>query len=227
MNLTPPQISRFWREWSSVIRYQRWRGVLTADQIDCKRKELLARAGFLSLTQVDKRAGFDRVLTELRAMQDDVERTVEAADDTIADGRRYRALITLEIIPCLALYEMNPMDYLVTVISGLVRWNKIDQPERPPTLDDLDARPTFKTVDGKLEEGPSQLEQAMMTLNARLHAKRREKIHSIHTMKIMAGVKCSCKLCRERRKRVKNEPTPVVPSCVPSTPKFDPKNAPF
>lgn len=198
MLLSKSQSQRFWREWSAACRYQGWKETLSADEIDAKRKELLARCGFKSLTLVDKTSGFDRVLAELRALQDDLQRTVETEDPTIGAARRFRAVILQEIIPCLALYEDDANVYLTTVISGLVRWNKTDRPERDPTLEDLDAKPTFKkSASGQWREGPSKLEQAMMTLNARLHTKRRDAGDTIHDMKLRAGVACDCKICSQ------------------------------
>ena len=64
MLLTSSQTSRFWREWSSCIRLHNW----SKPDSETQRKALLQRAGFTSLTQVDKLAGFDRVLSELAAI---------------------------------------------------------------------------------------------------------------------------------------------------------------
>ena len=80
MKLSPPQVSRFWREWSAACRAQEWTGHLSAAEIDAKRKELLARAGFGSLTLVDKTRGFDRVLLELAALQDSITKQVQAME---------------------------------------------------------------------------------------------------------------------------------------------------
>jgi hypothetical protein len=61
MHLSKPQISRFFREWQAICRAQD----LTGSEAEAARHELLARAGFTSLTEVDKTAGYDRVLAEL------------------------------------------------------------------------------------------------------------------------------------------------------------------
>ena len=36
MKLSPPQVSRFWREWSAACRAQEWTGHLSAAEIDAK-----------------------------------------------------------------------------------------------------------------------------------------------------------------------------------------------
>ena len=70
MILSKPQQQRFWREWSAACRAQGWTAAntWTSAQIETERHALLSRAGFDSLTQVDKLAGFDRLLAELAAL---------------------------------------------------------------------------------------------------------------------------------------------------------------
>ena len=64
MLLTSPQVSRFWRDWSACTRLHDW----SKPESETQRKAMLARAGFSSLTQVDKLAGFDHVLAEVKAL---------------------------------------------------------------------------------------------------------------------------------------------------------------
>ena len=61
MLLTPSQSSRFWREWAACIRLHKW----SKPDAETQRKALLQRAGFTSLTLVDKLTGYDRVLSAL------------------------------------------------------------------------------------------------------------------------------------------------------------------
>lgn len=74
MNLSREQLNRFWRDWSAGCRTQGWTSEngWTPAEIDAKRKELIERAGFHSLTMVDRVGGFTRVLKELAALQDDL-----------------------------------------------------------------------------------------------------------------------------------------------------------
>lgn len=197
MLLTKSQLSRFWREWSTVVKKNGWDSA-TADQ---RRKALLSRAGFTSLTVVDTRAGFDRVLAELGTERDDLTRTVETEDPTIGEARRLRQVIRKDIVPCLALYEPDPEHYLQSVIEDKIRWNKTDKPTRPPTLDDLTATPVYRRVPPcfALKEFPSQLKQVLMTINARLHAKRKASGHTICDMRTLAGVPCGCAQCANTR----------------------------
>lgn len=75
MLLTKPQLSRFWRTWSRIIASRGW----SPAEAEAQRKALLARAGFSSLTLVDRTAGFDRLLAELAVLQDDLSRAHEAS----------------------------------------------------------------------------------------------------------------------------------------------------
>jgi hypothetical protein len=206
MLLCPGQVSTFWRLWSQACKARGWTAAngLSPAGIDAKRKELLRDWGFDSLTLVDRTKGFTRVKNELIALRgDSVQAGLEADDPALNRARILRHVIRTDILPCLALYESDPGSYLQTVMSGLSRWRKVDRPARPPTLDDFDARPTAaprRPPTYALKPGPSLLEQIMMTLNARLHAKRREFGHSIHYMRTKAGVSCACAACTKARK---------------------------
>jgi hypothetical protein len=70
MELTKAQQQRFWREWGAAKREQGWlpENGWSAEQIENERYALLRRAGFESLTEVDRLAGFDRLLAELAAL---------------------------------------------------------------------------------------------------------------------------------------------------------------
>ena len=81
MLLTPSQQSRFFRDWSSVLKHQKQHGPglpWTREQAEAHRHALLQRAGFQSLRDVDRAAGFDRVLAELGVMRDNLARTSES-----------------------------------------------------------------------------------------------------------------------------------------------------
>lgn len=227
MLLTKPQISRFWREWTAIKRQLKASGSTDA-QCENERYALLQRAGFDSLTEVDTRSGFDRVLAECGAMRDDIKRTIETEDPTIGEARRLREKIRKELLRCLALYEPDAEAYLQAVLRDKIRWYKTDQPTRPPTLDDLTATPTHNRRPPcyALKERPSQLEQLMMTLNARIHAKRKAAGHTIHDMLTRAGLPCTCSQCdrsstRKPAPAIASEPAPrdcESVSSVPSVP---------
>ena len=65
MLLTKPQVCRFFREWSAIVSAAGW----PHDRAEVERHSLLARAGFDSLTRVDKLTGFDSVLAEIKAIR--------------------------------------------------------------------------------------------------------------------------------------------------------------
>ncbi len=68
MLISPDQNRRFWREWNAIVVSKKW----ARPEAEKERKALIARAGFSSLTLVDKVKGFSRVLNELAAMRDDL-----------------------------------------------------------------------------------------------------------------------------------------------------------
>lgn len=81
MLLTPPQLKRFWSKqegWPAVVKARGW----DAAEAELQRKSMLRRAGFTSLTLVDKLTGFDRVLSELAALSrpDDLAPQLRAAE---------------------------------------------------------------------------------------------------------------------------------------------------
>lgn len=79
MQLTKSQLHRFWRDWSDACKTQGWTKAngWTPAQIDNERYSLLRLCGFDSLTEVDRAAGFDKVLGELGRLRDDIARTAE------------------------------------------------------------------------------------------------------------------------------------------------------
>lgn len=202
MKLAPDQVSLFWRLWPQACRANGWtkeRG-LSAAEIDANRKAVLLECGFASLTQVDRVDGFTKVKNKLLILIGvSVQAGREDQDTTENRARTHRYIIEREILPCLALYEEDVTAYVATVIAGKSRYYKTDRPTRPPTLSDLDTKPTFKKVKGKWVKGPSQMHQVLMTLSARLNDKRNAAGDSIHDMKKRAGVPCTCAVCVPRK----------------------------
>lgn len=208
MILAPKQVKEFWCLWPQACRANNWTkdGGMSAAAIDAKRKEILRECGFESLTEVDRTDGFTKVKNKLLILIGvDVKAGTEDQDPTENKGRTHRYVIAKEIIPCLALYEEDVTGYVASVIAGLTRHYKTDRPERPPTLEDLSAKPTFKKRGGKWIKGPSQALQALMTLSARLDDKRKAAGDTVHDMKIKAGLECDCARCCERRRFVARE----------------------
>lgn len=185
--------------WPAAAAAQGW------DKNDrAKRLAVLSQAvnrPLSSASDLDNRADIDAVKAHLKSLTSNLAATIETLDPTIGEARRIRHIVRAEILPCLSLYESDPQGYLATIITDLIRWNKTDRPTRPPTLEDLDAKPILarKGPCHALRQSPSQLHQAMMTLNARLHSKRKAAGHTIHDMLTQAGVFCDCRKCEDAR----------------------------
>lgn len=186
--------------WAQACRQQNWTraGGLSAAEIDVKRKELLARCGFKSLTEVDRLEGFTRVKNELLLLISDhtnLKAAAEVGDVTLNKARNLRHVIMNDLTPCLALYVADVPAYITSIMEDKNRWWKIDRPASEITLQDLDAKPVVRRVKGELKEFASTLEQLRMTLAARLNVLRNKAGDDLHTMKTRAGVPCACKAC--------------------------------
>lgn len=204
MNLSKEQVNKFWSLWAQACRKQGWtrEAGMTAAEIDAKRKELIARCGFDSLTKVDRLDGFTKVKNELLLLVSDntnLKAAAEAGNPELNQARVLKHKIMNELMPCLALYEEDVAGYLTSVMEDKNRWWKIERPACDITLEDLDAKPIFRWVKGERKEFPSTLEQLMMTLNARVNSKRKAAGHSGHEMKMLARVFCDCARCEKAR----------------------------
>lgn len=80
MLLSKDQVRRFFREWKTACENQGWtsQNGWTSAQIENERHQLLDRAGFSSLTDVDRVTGFTAVLKELAILREDLSAMVRA-----------------------------------------------------------------------------------------------------------------------------------------------------
>ncbi len=137
----------------------------------------------------------------------------DAADPAENRARVLRNKITDEIVPCLELYVQDVAAYIAAIMEDKNRWWKIDRPSRGMTLMDLDAKPIFHRdrKSGELREFPSQLEQMVFTLSAclngsgKMRGQKKSRLgfrvaagHTLHEMKVKAGVPCDCAACGAR-----------------------------
>ena len=202
MKLSPAQVKEFWRLWPQACRANAWTkdAGLTPSEIESRRKEFLAACGFDSLTLVDRTDGFTRVLNGLKVLiGTSIQAGMELDDRTLNKARNFKHVIMNELLPCLALYEEDVAGYITSVMEDKNRWWKIDRPARDISLEDLDAKPIYRVKNKVLTEFPSTLEQLMMTINARLHSKRKSAGDTIHDMKVAAKVECDCSKCGKAR----------------------------
>lgn len=202
MKLSPAQVKEFWRLWPQACRANGWTkdAGLTTAEIDARRKEFLSGCGFKSLTLVDRTDGFTRVVNGLKVLiGTSIKAGMELDDPTLNKARNFKHVIMNELMPCLAVYEEDVAGYITTIMEDKNRWWKIDRPARDISLEDLDAKPIYRVKNGVLTEFPSTLEQLMMTINARLHSKRKSAGDTIHEMKVAAQVECDCSKCGKAR----------------------------
>jgi hypothetical protein len=185
MGMTEKQTRMYWRAWAAVRR---------ADP-EADRQALTVQAlGRLRSSKDLTNAELDRVLAAFRAVShpDDVDGQLRPQEQ--AQARRDHRIA--EVMACLRVYRENPEAYVARVIAdrqGLAV-------EAAPALADLDDRPTVRTRrDGVAYEGPSELDQVLMTVWSRIHGLRRKAGHTLHAMRMAAGWWCDCaRICRAK-----------------------------
>ena len=175
---------------------------MTPDQIDGKRKEFLASCGFKSLTEVDRTAGFTKVLHELIVLQGtSLKSAHETIDPSLNEARVLRNQIAAEIVPCLEVYVEHSVGYINAILKNRFRGMK---------LEELNA---------------AQLKAFRDTVNARVQVMRNKAGHSIHQMRMLASVPCNCSDCC--RPTVILPPVPAAPATVQEQPIPEPEKNPF
>lgn len=191
--------------WPDACGFQGWNSEdreLRLEVLSAAVKRPLASASDLGAL-----ADFDQVRQHLEAL---------AGKLTQHDGRaaRYRVKFHRQL-RCLALYVEDATAYAKTVIRDKFHRAGCDHEgfanaDARRLAEWLSAAPTvrFDRREQKLVEGPSQLEQLVMTLDERLHAKGKEDGqgagfrvragHTMHDMLTAAGLQCPCKDCSRR-----------------------------
>ena len=156
-----------------------------------------------SATDLNHTSDVDAIKTLLLMLADNLKATDEHGKPERGHGRRWRDVLA-DHMKCLALYPGDqPMGlagaqaFVQTIIND--KFNHARQ-FQTMTLEDVDDRPRFveNKRTGKLDEKPSQMEQLLWTVNARLNGKngyRAKAGHSMHDMYMAAGLPCACRWC--------------------------------
>lgn len=163
-----------------------------------------------STNDLDNKKDVDRVKACLGMLADNLKLTAEVGQPQFGRARRLRDVIR-DQIKCLALYVPRPRAYVAEIINDKFNsWRKYGP---PVGIKDLTDAPIYRTdkKSGAVKELPSQLDQLVMRVSAVLNQKRNENklvpawAHiqgteplTIHEMKLTAGVRCDCAVCRKR-----------------------------
>jgi len=155
-----------------------------------------------SASALNHTSDVDAVKTLLLMLADSVRGADEHGKPERGTGRRHMNVLDEKIL-CLSQYPLDkPMGmagahaFVQTLIDYKFNFGRVDK----MTLDDIDDRPRVlpNKKTGELEERPSQKEQLMMTVNARLNGKhgfRARASHSMHDMLTGVGLPCACRAC--------------------------------
>ena len=156
----------------------------------------------ISASELNHREDVDRVKVLLLMLADNLKAAQEHGKPERGHARRWRDVLA-DHMKCLALYPLDqPMGpagaaaFVQTIIDHKFNYGRVDK----MTLADVDESPRFvpNKDTGKLEEKPSQMEQLLWTVNARLNGKtgyRAKAGHGMHDMYMAAGLPCWCKAC--------------------------------
>ena len=178
--MTAKQDALYWREWGAVSRHCKAAAQPVPDRHELHVRALGADKSHKAFTNAD----LDKVLGVFRAISnpDSIGRQLRQIDQP-----RARKLAKIaEIKRCLALYITDPDGYVLSVIedkfTGVL--HIADLSNNPPHPD-----------------RPSQLDQLIMTLEARLNGAegfRAAAGDSVHDMRTAARLRCTCSKCTSR-----------------------------
>jgi hypothetical protein len=203
--MTKAQRYKFMVEvWPAVCKAQKWnksdnerRYAFFAQVLGMvpRHARTLAQGGHISFNDFDN-SDLDAILAECGRLTDNIKRTIETDHPELGDARRVHHQIDQELA-CLRVYVDNPTSYLVPILRAKFRGKT--------TIDELSPEPTLKDH-GTI---PSELTRCLYTLRTIVNKKRTEKGHSVHKMRLLANVPCSCAICVPRKQVVlytENEP---------------------
>lgn len=182
----------------------------------------------MSTNDLDNGADVDRVKSCLGMLADKMKETGEVGRPEIGRARRLRDVIR-DQIKCLGVYLPRPRAFVEEIINDKFNHGARG---RHLTIRDLTDDPIFLR-DGR--EIPSQLDQLVYTLGAclngsgKLRGNKRMRLgfrvaaeHSLHEMKIKAGVRCDCTIC-EKISTVNGRSLVLLPALEENWSDFDPE----
>ena len=178
-----------------------------------------------SATDLNSTSHIDAVKALLLMLDDNLDKTHEQGKPEIGLGRRHVNVIEEKIL-CLSQYPIEkPMGLAgARAFCQEILNDKFNRGRKYQhlTLEDVDDRPRFieNKKTGKLEEQPSQKQQLLMTINARLNGKdgyRAKAGHSVHDMLVNVGLPCSCRQCTKAALAGSLAPAAIIPPIAPVT----------
>ena len=220
--------------WPAACRVQQW-----AEGDDARRYEtfamalqhlpkfraLLAAGRDIHTADIDAADGFTALKNHLLMLADSVDGAAQAGDP-IADAREKLEWKVVEVLKCLAFYPREgpePMGLAGAEAYANAVANDLAFRGRALGVQfhdwrELSAEPDIRVRGGGVLEGPSQLRRLLMTLSQRLNGRggfRSRAGHTLHEMRLAAGVPCDCaSICAKRGLQF----APADPVCAPECP---------
>ncbi len=191
--MTGKQEALYWREWGAVSRAAKAQGLAAPDRHELHAQALgVATGGHWSHKDFTN-GQFDLVLGVFRAFSR--PSSVDAQLRQIQQPETRKMGRLEELRRCLALYVGDAETYVAAVCNDKFG---------TPFVEDLGVT---RPAPGR----PSQREGLLMTLAARLDGRtgfRKRAGHSVHDMRIKAGLQCSCRICVPRVQMPRNVDPP-------------------
>jgi bacterioferritin-associated ferredoxin len=209
MTINTAQRTSIMKTWGKVCKDRGWKQSDRTLRLATFSK-LIGRE-IASTDEIERIDECTKLMKELKAMLGvDTNAAREADNLYINRARVLRNVILTELIPCLEIYVEDVQGYITAIMEDKNRWWKIERPARGMSLMDLTAEPVRKWDDKtkSMREFPSQLDQMVYTLSSclngsgRVYRGKKSRLgfrvaagHSLHEMKIRAGVPCDCSEC--------------------------------
>lgn len=189
-----------------------------------------------SAGQLNHTSDVDAVKTALLMLADNLNAAKEQGKPEYGAARCWRYVLS-DHMKCLAIFPLDkPMGmggaqaFVQTLIDGKFNRNST---LNKMTLEDVSEAPRFAHNErtGRVDEKPSQMEQLLMTVAARLNGKtgfRSKAGYTMHDMYCAVGLPCYCKLCVSRSNHIALAASgePLIPP-LSSPPPVDVITEPF
>jgi hypothetical protein len=199
--MTELQHDLYFRLWNTVLKHQGW------DKMPTKVREAKRREVHVAVFGAPKSAKDINHTDEFGAIKARFELLAGLVKGGVEDEHpefdtRRRLFWKFENVQKkqLGVYVNDPEAYIRQILRERFKiFRGIS------TVEDLDAKPRFRMINGESKKMPSPLLMLVMTLDRCIDDLRAQAGHTIHQMNMEAGVPCRCKECSSAKRLTKEE----------------------